>query len=253
MPGAADLLVTWETGIAASGTHRALLLHALMRPADDAGKLLATPIGERDADLLALRRALFGERANVRLACGECAEDLEFAFEVSTALAQAAEDGPGEPRPPVGEPRPPVEVSAGPWKVRLRLPTPGDLLAVAEFPARQARTALFARCVLEARRGAEQVSADDIPPVVQERAAEAVAAADPRADIVFNVPCPACGHGTRAFLDVAAFVWAELDAWAQRTLLEVHLLAASYGWSEPEVLALSPLRRRRYLELCGHA
>ena len=71
MPGPADLLVTWEAGIAASGTHRALLLHALARPAVDAADLLATPVGERDAELLALRRSLFGEHADVRLACEE--------------------------------------------------------------------------------------------------------------------------------------------------------------------------------------
>ena len=258
MPGATDLLATWEAGIAASSTHRALLLHALARPADDVGQLLAVPVGERDAELLALRRALFGERANVRLACRECEEDLEFDFEVRAALAArdaaardtAARDTAAGERT---EKAAPIEVSEGPWTVRLHLPTPGDLLAAAEVPAAQARALLLARCVLEARRGTKRVAAADLPPAVQTRVAEAAAAADPCADIVFDVPCPACGHCTKALLDVAAFVWAELDAWAHRTLLEVHLLAATYGWSEPEVLALSPLRRRRYLELCGHA
>jgi hypothetical protein len=32
-------------------------------------------------------------------------------------------------------------------------------------------------------------------------------------------------------------------------LLEVHQLARAYGWSERETLALTPRRRRRYLEL----
>jgi hypothetical protein len=249
MPKATDLLATWEAGIAASSTRRALLLHALARPADEAGRLLAVPVGERDAELLDLRRALFGERANIRLACGECEEDLEFDFEIWTALA-ARDAAAGDGRTDKAAP---IEVSEGQWTVRLRLPTPGDLLATAEVPAAQARALLLARCVLEARRGTKRVAAVDLPPAVQERMAGAAAAADPCADIVFDVPCPTCGHCTKALMDVAAFVWAEVDAWAHRTLLEVHLLAATYGWSEPDVLALSPFRRRRYLELCGHA
>lgn len=253
MPRVTDLLATWEAGVAASSTRRAMLLHALARPADEAGQLLAVPVGERDAELLALRRALFGERADVRLACGECEEDLEFDFDIRAAFA-ARDAATGAVSGDGGTDKAaPIEVSEGQWTVRLRLPTPGDLLAAAEVPAAQARALLFARCVLEARRGTKRVAAADLPPAVQERVAGAATAADPCADIVFDVPCPTCGHCTKALLDVAAFVWAELDAWAHRTLLEVHLLAVSYGWSEPDVLALSPFRRRRYLELCGHA
>lgn len=271
----ADLLATWEAGTAAGPAHRALLLHALARPADDAGRLLAVPVGERDADLLTLRGTLFGERASVRLACRQCAEDLEFDVDVRQALGiagPAAEIPPAGPAADVGEPgrhsdRPgapagragppgdtaPIEVTHGQWRVRFRVPTPGDLLAAAQAPPEHARATLLARCVLDARKGRRKVGAADLPPAVQARVAEAAAANDPHADITFDVPCPVCGHRTKASLDAAAFLWAELDAWARGTLLEVHLLAATYGWSEPEVLALSPLRRRHYLELAGHA
>jgi hypothetical protein len=80
-----------------------------------------------------------------------------------------------------------------------------------------------------------------------------VAQADPDADLQLDAPCPACGHHTSAVVDAASFLWAELDAWARGTLVEVHLLASTYGWTEPEVLSLSPRRRRHYLELAGHA
>ncbi|MFE6990250.1 hypothetical protein ACFVFN_19020, partial [Streptomyces pharetrae] len=81
--------------------------------------------------------------------------------------------------------------------------------------------------------------------------AEAAEAADPAADVTLNVACPECGRATRAELDIASYLWTELDAWARDLLLDVHLLATAYGWSEPEILALSPLRRRYYLELCA--
>ena len=38
---------------------------------------------------------------------------------------------------------------------------------------------------------------------------------------------------------------------ARRLLPEVHALASSYGWSEKEILALSPARRRSYIALLG--
>ena len=49
-------------------------------------------------------------------------------------------------------------------------------------------------------------------------------------------------------LDPVAFLWAELDGWARRLAGEVHLLAAVYGWGEAEILAMSPPRRRLYLD-----
>ena len=247
MPGANELLATWEAGIAASGAHRTLLLHALARPADDAGALLALPVGERDADLLALRQTLFGRVARVRLACAECAGDLEFDFDVADALGA----GPGAEGQPDGAA--PIEVTEGRWTVRLRPPTPADLLAAAEVPPHRARAVVLARCVLDARRGGRRASVADLPRSVQQRVAQAAAAHDPRADIPFDVPCPDCGHRTKALLDPGAFLWAEVDAWARGMMLDVSLLAAAYGWSEPEVLALSAFRRRYYLELSGHA
>jgi hypothetical protein len=48
--------------------------------------------------------------------------------------------------------------------------------------------------------------------------------------------------------DVGSFVWTEFSVWAQKRLEEVHLLASAYGWSEAEILELSPVRRRYYVE-----
>jgi hypothetical protein len=258
MPGATDLLATWEAGIAASGAHRTLLLHALARPTEDVSLLLAVPVGERDAELLALRRTLFGQVANVRLVCAECAEELEFDFDIQDALhaaeGAAVAGGPQDnvPDGPV-DGTAPIQVTDGRWTVKLRPPTPADLLAAAGVPPDQARAVVLARCVLDARRGGRRVAAVDLPPGVQERVAQAAAAHDPRADITFDVSCPECGHRTKALLDPGAYLWAELDAWARGLILDVSLLASAYGWSEPEVLALSPFRRRHYLELSGYA
>ncbi len=76
-----------------------------------------------------------------------------------------------------------------------------------------------------------------------------MAEADPLADARLALSCPACGRPWEAAFDVVAFLWGELDAWARRTFAEVHALASAYGWREADVLALSPERRRIYLDL----
>ena len=60
-----------------------------------------------------------------------------------------------------------------------------------------------------------------------------------------------CGHEWDELFDVVSFVWAELEVQACRLLQEVHVLARAYGWREGDVLALSPRRRRLYLEMVG--
>jgi hypothetical protein len=60
--------------------------------------------------------------------------------------------------------------------------------------------------------------------------------------------CPTCGHGWSAAFDIADFFWRELKGRAKRLLDEVQELAVHYGWSEAEVLTMSPVRRRHYLE-----
>jgi hypothetical protein len=239
-----ELLDAWEAGLTASDADRALLLHALACPSLDTGQLLGTPIGSRDADLLTLRALLFGELAQVRLRCAGCAEELEFALDLRQLLTgqRPAEDA-----------AEPFEATLGEWTVLFRLPTPADLLAVGQSAPEEARGSLMERCVVTVTRDARPATAADLPAEAQEKLAEAVAQADPDADLRLDAPCPMCGHHTSAVVDAASFLWAELDAWARGTLAEVHLLASTYGWTEPEVLALPPRRRYHYLELAGHA
>lgn len=142
-----------------------------------------------------------------------------------------------------------VRVQQDGWDVEFRLPGVADLTAAAR--AADPRTALLARCLVSAGHDGTAVTAGELPAQVQRRIVDAVEAADPGADTALNVACPECGRATRAELDIASYLWTELDAWARDVLLDVHLLATAYGWSEPEILALSPTRRRYYLELCA--
>ena len=51
--------------------------------------------------------------------------------------------------------------------------------------------------------------------------------------------------------DIVSFFWREIEEFAIRTLREIHALARAYGWAEDQILALSPTRRRCYLEMVG--
>ncbi|MCB5912382.1 T4 family baseplate hub assembly chaperone [Streptomyces pinistramenti] len=256
LTGPRELLATWEAGLDRDAAGRALLLHRAARPEATADALLAVPVGRRAADLFGLRRVLFGERMQVRVECGRCAEAMEFDLDAAQFAAPAADTAADDGV---------LRVADGGWVVDFRLPTVADLAAVARaLDAPSAALAppdpqqlLLARCTVSATRDGEPLPADALPGALPEkvrhRLAEEAERADPTAEITLSIACPECGEATPAELDIADYLWTELDAWARDVLLDVHLLATAYGWSEPEILALSPQRRRYYLELCADA
>jgi hypothetical protein len=63
------------------------------------------------------------------------------------------------------------------------------------------------------------------------------------------VHCPACELSATLPLDIGALLWAEIQERAAGLVRDVHVLASSYGWTEADVLALSPDRRASYLVL----
>jgi len=237
----ARMLDAWERGAGASPARRALLLLALALPGAGQRALAALPVGRRDACLFALRRALFGERMACGAACPRCGERLEFTLEAGQVLA-------GVNAPPDDLA---LEVEEGAWTLRVRLPSTADLLALTAGgrPPAGAARALLLRCVLDARRGGREVESARVPARVLEAAEARMAEADAASQVRLSLACPACANAWDAAFDVAAFLWRELEAWALRVTADVHLLAARYGWSERQVLALGPRRRRRYLEL----
>jgi hypothetical protein len=127
-----------------------------------------------------------------------------------------------------------LPVAELPQGLGFRLPNSIDLVAVRglEDPER----ALLQRCVEGDAGDPQQIAA---------RMAEA----DPQSDLEIGLTCPSCGHAWSAPFDISSYFWSEVDAWAQRLLLEVHQLARGYGWSERDILSMSAPRRRAYLEL----
>jgi hypothetical protein len=232
------LLEIWERGAGERTGRRALTLLACALPEAAAGELDGVSVGHRDALLLDLRERLFGSAFVGLTACPACGEEIELAFEAAELRRDVAETST-------------ATVKMDGVTVEFRLPNAGDLAAIesiGDIPAARAR--LLARCILKATRDDDAA----IPP--GNLSPEAIAATtarmgelDPQADVALAVDCPSCAHGWNEPFDIVTFLWSELAVWARRLLEDVHQLATAYGWSERDILVLSPARRNAYLEM----
>jgi hypothetical protein len=104
---------------------------------------------------------------------------------------------------------------------------------------------LAAGCLLEGR------SADDAPLADStiDALGSAMAEHDPQSDVSLEARCPACEGALTVNFDVADYVWRRVATAGRELIFDVHQLAAAYGWSEAEILAIPAGRRHRYLEL----
>ena len=235
-PTASELLDSWERGLDEPPYERALTLLAAALPWADGEELARWSIGRRDAALLGLRERLFGPRLACVTSCERCGAPLEMDFATADITL------------PPPAPEPVAFLFAAPdgdYEVEFRLPNTIDLRALAGAPdaARLSR-----RCLTALRRDGEpRPVEDDAPPWLDEEIERRAEAADPQARVELQLLCPACGLEWTASFDIPSFLWGEVNAWAERTLWEVHQLASAYGWSEVEILALDPRRRQRYL------
>ena len=227
----ADVLALWERGAPRHPLDRALVLCAWAREDLDPTSLADLPLGVVNAALVTLRRASFGSRIEARVDCERCGEPLEIALDAG-ALAAAA---------PGAEPGGECEIQG----FRFRAPSTRDLAAVAgERSQDDAALRLLDRCCV-ARPAGEALELEALVPEV-ERALERL---DPAADLELALTCEACGHAWQAGLDIAALLWNEVAVRAGSVLADVHRLALAYGWTEREILRLSPARRAAYLQM----
>ena len=233
------LLDIWERGWARKPARQALMLLEAASP-DTAPETLADlTIGQRDDNLLRLREQMFGSTVSSVTACPACAERLELSIQADELRATSAEELKEE-----------ITLLMDDYQVSFRLPRAGDLLELPEASSPNgASRALLERCLLSVQQEGKTRGSKRLPGVVVEAVASQMAEADPQADIRLELTCPSCGHEWQAIFDIVSFFWREIQAWAQRVLYEVHAMASAYGWSEAQILAMSPVRRQLYLEM----
>ena len=238
---AADLLAVWERGRSASAGERGLLLLRLAEPQVEADALEGWSAGRRDASLLGLRERVFGPTLSIVTSCRSCGEALELEVPVADITMPEGRLN-----------RPPMTLSRGDYRVTFRLPSASDLaLLGAADPGDAGERRLLERCIVEASDSGAARRAAELPDDLLEAVAAGMASADPQAEIELSLECPACGETFASPLDIASFLWHEIEAHVAGTLRQVALLASAFGWSEREILAMNPSRRACYMELAG--
>jgi hypothetical protein len=231
-PSEAELLELWEAGLDRHPIDRSLLLCAWARPDIAPARFADLPLGVVNASLLKLRAALFGARPTLQAVCAHCGEALDIPFAIDALLADTA------------TPENAGEVAVGDY--RFRLPASRDLARISgELDLEAAALSLLEACCVARPDGAVLETG------LLEEASARLEAADPLADLSLSVRCAGCGGVTEVALDAGMLLWDDLQSRVRAVLAQVHTLAGAYGWTEAEVLALSPRRRAAYLALIG--
>ena len=203
-----------------------LLLERLLVGGDGkAADVSALPLAVHERLLASLYTLEYGETVSCQATCGACAEPFQFRFALPALLASqdeaAAEAGlPGEDgcweTPSGARLRPPDLRDAGAG-------APEDLISrIADRP----------------------VPAEELDAV-----AAFLEKASPILSIDLDAACPGCGASQSVAFDLARFLVRALAAERPFLIREVHLIAARYGWSHGEIMALPRIDRRAFATL----
>lgn len=208
-------------------------LAALGMPAESFDRCATLPIGARDAAIVALRRAMFGDRLDLSARCPRCGAALDVAMAASALLEIA----------PAATALP--EVTVGGDRFAVRPADSADLAAITSIvELDEARAELARRCLVP-RTGA------DVPPWLEAGEIDAIGAAmaeiDPAGDPFVTLNCAACDLAWDAPVDIASVLASEIEGAADALLDEIDAIARAYHWTEEAILALSQERRRAYL------
>ncbi|MEQ7128695.1 hypothetical protein ABN034_29725 [Actinopolymorpha sp. B11F2] len=230
------LLVAWEDAAGAPPVARGTVLVHRAGLVDDVDTALDLPIGAVASLAARLYAEEFGAVVSGILTCHSCEQRLDVELPMDSVVAASQDESVGAESA--------VALSGG-RRLLVRAPTTRDLVAAggSHDPARE----LLNRCVrAEDNAPVDADGLDDAALTLVDAAAEELAGS---AAVVVRTACPSCGTEVAAPLDVAALLWDRVAYAAPAILAEVAELAAAFGWAEAEVLALTPVRRRTYLEL----
>lgn len=241
----ADILAIWERGQGQRPLERSLSILDGCCPCLRKVDLALLPIVQRDAILLYLREKTFGNEAKAFAVCPQCREHLELNLNIRGLMDRFSDIS--REIPPV-----PLEMTVGKFRFQIRFPDSKDIAeAIRTGTQNAARASLIERCIKEAAREDLPIAVSEIPEEVISELAEHMAEAYSQREILLNIQCSSCNHSWHSAFDIGSFFYAEIAAAAKRLLEDAHKLASSYGWSEKEILAMSPARRRFYLEKVG--
>ena len=149
-----------------------------------------------------------------------------------------------------------IDIVHGDLRLTVCAPSAGEIAALTrqyggdgDADIESVRRALLQSCVVRCQTASGKAA--DLPEDADAAVAAAVETLDPLAAIALTLTCPHCNAAFETPFDPTDFVWRELATAANRLLWEVDQLARAYSWPEADILALSPTRRRAYLEIAA--
>jgi hypothetical protein len=180
--------------------------------------------------------------------CPSCGEQLDLSIDLA-AVPQSPPHDEGQV----------FEVADRDIRLRFRLPTAADLLVLAQtYPEQtsgqpdqasrqsdQAVQLLLSRCLVDPPKGLQL--SERIVALVE----EAMDRVDPGGAVEIQVVCPCCEENIESVLDCENLCWNEVENRTRSIFRDVDLLARAYGWSEADILSLTPTRRASYVELAS--
>lgn len=231
------LLTLWEGGHGQpAGARDEALLRAMFEDAEPARTL-----GERNARLVELHARVFGREIELMSHCPACGTVAQFSGDCEALVARM------RPRLDSAEPS---RLKAEGHVIDFRMPDSADIaMASGEENNEDFTQLLLDRCVLACTREGNNVPVRQLPAPVLDALSQHMETLDPGASVSFALDCPQCATRWQAPLDIGEMVWQKVRAAAERVLLDIDVLARAYGWTEPEVLRLNPLRRAAYLQM----
>ncbi len=235
-----DALQIVESAVDERPTVTALRVLAAAYGSETLHEFARLPIGARDRLLLELRQQSLGGPFTARECCPGCSTELELRVEASDLIVDTGSDAER------------LELRCGGLSVCFRLPTSEDMLSLESLTdEHEATRQLAARCIEAAERGGLPIDGDELSDAELEALDEAMAAADPQADMTLDLRCSNCSQRWKRELDPATYFIEELTVVSRRLLDEVCVLASGFGWSEADILSMSAWRRQTYVQMLG--
>jgi hypothetical protein len=234
---AETLLAIWEQGLGHAPSLRAEAMLQRLNPA-------AAPrtLGVRNRRLIDLHARLFGDELELSSHCPACSATVQFSS-LCCALISDSKDERSTPT---------EHIEIAPYAIEFRLPDRSDVtVAASDGDGEEFARRLLYRCVVSATRDGAGIAAGDLPDDALDALSRRIESLDPLALVSFSLECPECRTCWDAPLDLDQLLWTKVQAAAERLLLDVDALARTYGWTERDVLALTPSRRAAYLQLAG--
>jgi hypothetical protein len=229
-----ETLALWEALASTTPVARGAAVLVALGAADGLADAVRMPLASAARAALGELRARAGPEVQTVVACPDCRAVLDVVLAPGELLTASPDPGADDAT---------VDVEG----VVVRGPTTEDLL-VALSSALPSAT-LRQRCVT----WPAGVDPLDLPPEVHARVDAAAEELTGASALRVRLGCPECGRDVTAEVDPVALLADRVSDEVRDLLGDVAELAAAFGWSEDEVLALSVARRRAYLDLARGA